>query len=130
MPKQEICIHIEVCQHRIEDVDAGESCKMAKVCRYFQAEVIRTHDHEVLRKHGPKKRPYHRKEKIDNKEFASEEGPTKKEFLKARQKLFRAKREGKPVDNQLAAIKALKGIPYKSLSIGQRQQIVDMAKKA
>jgi hypothetical protein len=30
------CIHEEVCQHRIENMDAGESCTVAKVCRYYE----------------------------------------------------------------------------------------------
>ena len=59
----------------------------------------------------------------------SDEGDvTIKQFRLARIKLKFREKNGKLSDNQLSALKAMKGKPFKTLSESQRLQIVSMAK--
>jgi cytochrome oxidase Cu insertion factor (SCO1/SenC/PrrC family) len=54
---------------------------------------------------------------------------TEKQFKKARKKLSNADQNGKLDENQKLALKALKGIRFKTASDGQKEQIMNMAKK-
>ncbi|HUU39347.1 MAG TPA: hypothetical protein VMW42_00250 [Desulfatiglandales bacterium] len=116
------CIHKCVCRHLVaSDSDPDGYCAVTEVCRFYVPE------HDGTK---PVKRAYKKRLVSDppiNEELEDDSGITEKQFKKAKKKIQNAKQNKGLNDSQKRALKAMKGLRFKSMSGAQKQQILNIA---
>lgn len=120
-----MCSHKIVCKHFAAlGSDPDSPCPITETCRFYA-----TPDLDPPRKG---KRPYKKRIVSDltlhDDMDIDTSGITEKQFKKAKKKIVNARQNKGLTDNQESALKAMKGLRFKKMSVAQKEQIISIAK--